>query len=181
VILSYRIDPEIELRLLEERHAEEAYRLVDQNRAYLQTWLPWLTGVYSLEDTRAYYKRNLQGFTDQTGYTLAIFYLGQMVGEAGYNFFDWPNHLTELGCWLVPQFQGRGLITLVCRALITHAFDQLHLNRVEIQCAVENRPSRRLAERLGFQQEGILRQAEWLHNRYVDIVMYSMLAHEWKG
>ncbi len=180
MILSYRVDPEIELRLLEERHAETAYQLIDQNRPYLKPWLPWLTDTYSLEDTRAYHKHNLQSYAEQRGYSLAVFYLGQMVGEVGYNHLDWENRATELGYWLAPPVQGQGLMTKACRVLIHHALVDLKLNRVEIRCGVENNRSRRLPERLGFYQEGILRRAEWLHTRYVDIAVYSLLAQEWK-
>jgi ribosomal-protein-serine acetyltransferase len=180
VRFSYRIDPELELCLLEERQADAAYRLVDQHRLHLKPWLPWLTNTYSLEDTRAYYRQNLQSYAEQKGYSMALFYLGQMVGEVGYNHFDWENRATELGYWLAPPFQGQGLMTKACRALIQHALFDLNLNRVEIRCGVENNRSRRLPERLGFYQEGILRQAEWLHDHYADIVVYSLLTQEWK-
>jgi ribosomal-protein-serine acetyltransferase len=66
-----------------------------------------------------------------------------------------------------------------CRALLDHAFYELKLNRVEIRCAAENNCSRAVPERLGFRQDGVLRQAEWLHEHFVDLVIYSMLAGEW--
>ena len=48
-----------------------------------------------------------------------------------------------------------------------------------IHCAVGNRRSRAIPERLGFTQEGIARDAEWLYDHYVDLVTYSLLAPEW--
>ncbi len=41
-LLCIRIDEETVLRIYEERHAQEVAELVDQNRAYLRQWLPWL-------------------------------------------------------------------------------------------------------------------------------------------
>ncbi len=41
-LLCIRIDEETELRIYEERHAQEVAELVDQNRAYLRQWLPWI-------------------------------------------------------------------------------------------------------------------------------------------
>jgi ribosomal-protein-serine acetyltransferase len=49
---------------------------------------------------------------------------------------------------------------------------------VEIRTDIENRRSRALAERLGFQYEGVLRQAYWVGDRYSDDAVYSMLAAE---
>ena len=71
-------------------------------------------------------------------------------------------------------------MTKSCRALIEHAFRELRLNRVEIYCAVENSRSRRIPARLGFVEEGVHRQAEWVHDHFKDLVSYSMLAREWK-
>lgn len=75
--------------------------------------------------------------------------------------------------------QGKGLMTKACETLVRHAFEDLGLNRVEIRAAVDNRKSRAIPERLGFQQEGVLRDAEWLYDRYADLVVYAMLAKDW--
>jgi ribosomal-protein-serine acetyltransferase len=50
---------------------------------------------------------------------------------------------------------------------------------VEVRAAPGNRRSRAIPERLGFRQEGILRDAEWLYDHYVDLVVYAMLADDW--
>ncbi len=67
-----------------------------------------------------------------------------------------------------------------CRVLIDHAFDSLKLNRVEMHCGVENKKSRKIAEKLGFREEGVIRQSGWLHDHFVDYVIYGMLSSEWK-
>jgi hypothetical protein len=53
--------------------------------------------------------------------------------------------------------------------------------RVEIRAAPENARSRAIPERLGFTQEGTLRQVECVGDRYLDNVVYAMLAEDWKG
>ena len=46
---------------------------------------------------------------------------------------------------------------------------------------IENDRSRKVAEWLGFTQEGILRQSWWTRDRYVDLVVYGLLVSEWQG
>ncbi|HEX8685562.1 MAG TPA: GNAT family protein, partial [Pyrinomonadaceae bacterium] len=114
------------------------------------------------------------------GFATLIFSGGRVAGSIGYNNIDWANRKTDIGYWLGAAYQGRGLMTRSCRALVGHAFGELRLNRVEIYCAVANVRSRRIPERLGFAQEGTHRQAEWVHDHFKDLVSYSMLAAEWK-
>jgi len=67
------------------------------------------------------------------------------------------------------------------RALVGYAFDVWKLNRLEIRAGTENYRSQRVPERLGFVNEGVVRDAERINGRYVDHVLYSVLAREWKG
>jgi len=75
--------------------------------------------------------------------------------------------------------QGRGIVTLATACLTDYAFREQDRKRVILHCAVGNLKSRAVAERLGFVQEGILREAEWLYDHYVDLVVYSMLKRVW--
>jgi ribosomal-protein-serine acetyltransferase len=175
----YRIDAELSLRLAEERHASEAYGLVRQNIDHLKKWMPWATADYSLDNAQHYIRENLQRFAERQGFGLDIIFQNRMAGSIGYNTINWQDKKTELGYWLGTAFQGRGLMTRACRALIDHAFAEFKLNRVEILCGVDNVRSRAIPERLGFQQEGLVRQAEWIHDHFHDLVIYGMLADEW--
>ena len=49
-MFKYEIGDDAELRMLEDRHAEELFALVDRNREYLREWLPFLDGTTSVED-----------------------------------------------------------------------------------------------------------------------------------
>jgi ribosomal-protein-serine acetyltransferase len=84
----------------------------------------------------------------------------------------------SLGYWLAEAHQGRGLMTKSVSELVDHAFDEWHLNRVEIQAGIGNRKSRAIPERLGFQRDGVLREYERVGDRYIDMVVYSLLARE---
>jgi ribosomal-protein-serine acetyltransferase len=72
-------------------------------------------------------------------------------------------------------------MTACCRVMIDHSFNVWKLNRITIECATENTPSRAIAERLGFKLEGVTRQVEWVHDRYVDHAVYGLLRSDYNG
>ena len=175
------VDDEIKLCLREDRHAEELFALVDANRIYLREWLPWLDLNTTVDDTRKFIKISLEQFAGNNGFQTAIVYQGEVAGIIGYNQIDWANRTVEIGYWLDANHQGRGIITRSCRFLVDYAFTELDLNRVVIRCAAGNQKSCAVPERLGFKKEGTLRQAEWLYDHFVDLVVYGMLKEEWHG
>jgi ribosomal-protein-serine acetyltransferase len=67
------------------------------------------------------------------------------------------------------------------RALTAHAFEVWDLNRVEIRAATGNARSAAIPLRLGFVEEGVARQSERHGDSYKDLVVYSMLAADWRG
>lgn len=181
-MFSYKIDDETELCLFEMRHAEELNALIMENYEHIREWSAWLKDrEHSLERTQDFIRRNLKHFAENEGFEICIWHRGKIAGQIGYNYLDWNDRRTEIGYWLGASFQGKGLVTKACRVLINHAFNELKLNRVEMRCGVENKKSRRLPERLGFREEGILREAEWLHDHFIDLVIYAMLASEWQN
>lgn len=180
-MFSCRLDAEAELRLLEEHQAAELFLLTDRNRSHLRRWLPWVDATTSVEVTRKFIRNALKQFATGRGFQAGLWYQNRMAGVIGYHKIDWFNRKTSLGYWLGMEFQGKGLMTKACQALLDYAFHELKLNRVEIRCATENKRSRAIPERLGFVQEGITRQAEWLYDHYVDHVIYGVLASEWRG
>lgn len=176
---SIDVSPECSLTALELQDADELFALTDVNRAHLRRWLPWLDNITRVEDTRAFIRAARAQASQNNGAQLAIRVDGHIAGIVGHHQIDWRNRLTSLGYWVGQDFQGRGLVTAVTRSLVTHAFRDARLNRVEIRCAEGNRRSRAVPRRLGFREEGILYDAEWLYDHFVDHVVYAMLARDW--
>ncbi|MCA1632950.1 MAG: GNAT family N-acetyltransferase, partial [Acidobacteria bacterium] len=163
-----------------ERDAAEATALVRQNLAHLKEWLPWATDNFSVEDSLEFIRRNRRQFAENQGYAVHILYRGQHAGNIGYNHIDWTHRTTQLGYWLAASFQGKGIMTRACRAVVDYAFREFKLNRVDIHCGLGNAKSRAIPERLGFKQEGVFRQAEWVRDHFNDLAVYAMLAEEWR-
>ena len=179
-MLRFPIDDDTELRLLEERNTEELFALVDRNRAYLREWLPWLDATTTVEDERTFVRSSVEGFAKGTTVEFTIWHRGRVSGGIGLHFIDDVNRSAEIGYWVSEELQGRGLVTRACVAVLDHAIGNLGLNRVVIRVDVGNTRSRAIPERLGFTQEGITRQSDWLYTRFRDMVLYSVLAEEWQ-
>ena len=177
----YELDEDSELGLLEERHARELAELTDRSREHLRGWLPWLDDSRTVEDSKGFIRAALGQLANNDGFQAGLWHGGELAGVVGYHGIDWRNRKTSLGYWLGAEFSGKGLMTRSCRALTTHAFEAYGLNRVTIVCATENSKSRAIPERLGFESEGVQRQAEWLYDRFVDYALYGMLAGDWDG
>jgi ribosomal-protein-serine acetyltransferase len=176
-----QIDRDLQVSLLEPRHSSELFNLVDSNRTYLREWLPFVDDYRSVAAATQFITRNQEGHVGTTRLAMGI-RIGEMLGGVvTFDYIDWSNRAALIGFWLGKSFQGRGIMTRTCSELIGLAFNELDLNRVEISCAAENRRCRLVPERLGFRQEGVSREREWLYDHFVDTVSYGMLASEWKN
>jgi len=166
------------LRSLEGADAAPMFALIEANRAFLRRFLPWVDGTRAATDI-VEFVRGVQARAAAGGsLELAVEHGGALAGVAGFRSLDAANRAGELGYWLREDFGGRGIMTEACRALVRHGFETLALNRISLAAAVENSRSRRVAERLGFRLDGILREAEWVNDRFVDTAVYSLLRRE---
>ncbi|MBM4764094.1 GNAT family protein [Bacillus sp. B15-48] len=179
-MFSLKVDREIELQLFQLHHANELYWLVNTNRLYLREWLPWVDSITSPVAYHSIIPVWLQQFAENKGFNAGIRYNGQLVGTIGLNQIDWSNSQTNIGYFLAQGAQGNGIMTRAVSTVLNYVFFELGLNRVEIRCGIGNHRSRSIPERLGFTREGVIRQGENLYGKYHDLVIYSMLANEWR-
>lgn len=176
-----KVDDEIEIRSLEESDTETVFALVDRNREHLRRWLIWVDRSSSPEVTRQFIKDSKRSFENKEAMSAGIWFQRQLAGAIGVVHYDWFNRKLELGYWISTEHQGKGIVTRAVSAMIDDAFNNQGLNRVEIHCAKANIRSRAIPERLGFKQDGVMRQSSLLNDELVDKVIYSMLASEWTG
>lgn len=179
-MFSHSVNDDIKLKLLEARYADDLYELTNGNREYLREWLPWVDETISSEQTKNFIEFTLKQFADNNGFNCGIFYKDKIAGCIGFHGIDWGNKKTSIGYWLGAEFQKLGIMTNACRDLITYAFSELKLNRIEIRAGLHNLKSRAIPERLGFINEGTVRQAEYLYDHYIDHVVFGMLSSDWK-
>ena len=172
----YKVDEQIELRLIERHHGAELLKLVDVNRVHWQQWHPLIRDTLrSAADVEQFIVRRLQQFANNLGFCAGVWFEGHLCGMIYHVNVDWINRWCSLSYWLDEAHQGKGIMTASCRVFVSHAFTTWKMNRITIQCAAQNTRSRAVPERLGFTFEGIVREMEWLYDHYVDHAVYGLL------
>lgn len=87
----------------------------------------------------------------------------------------------ELAYWTARDAQGEGYATAGSRLLLGHAFDRLGLHKVRARAFAGNDPSRRVLEKLGFREEGVLREEAFVEGAWVDQVYHGLTEPEWRS
>ena len=102
-MFGYELGENTELRLLEERHAEQLADLTDRNRDLLRTWLPWVDAGRTVEDSKNFIRSTLKQFAENNGFQAGIWHEGRLAGVVGYHAIDWEHRSTSLGhVWGLP-------------------------------------------------------------------------------
>jgi ribosomal-protein-serine acetyltransferase len=160
--------------------AEALAALVRANYDRLAPWMPWATRDRTAADQRDWIERCLRSETDLEGNGIWLAD-GALAGGIGMRIDTLSNH-GEIGYWLGVAAEGRGLVTRACARFIDHGFGELGLHRIAIRAGVANERSRAVAVRLGFTEEGVLREEERsAAGVYHDLVAYGLLDREWHG
>jgi RimJ/RimL family protein N-acetyltransferase len=178
VIVIHRVELQGEGIVLRPWREEDvpALHAACQDRDILH-WLPVIPRPYTLEDARAF-------VADEVGlgpYQYAIVEDGTLVGSIGMRV-DEHGARGHIGYWCAREARGRGIVPRALRLLCRYGFEELGLGRLELITDPDNAASQRVAEKVGFRREGVLR-SHLLHpdGRRRDSVMFSLLPGELLG
>ena len=168
------IDDEITLNLVNESCAPKYVQLVSESSEYICKWMAWPAFCKTESDFKAFIKRSQHKYVDGQSLNCAIEYKGEVVGNCGFNSINNNLKVAEIGYWLGKQYQGNGIITRSCQALIHHAFTELAMQKVQIAAAEDNLSSRAVCERLGMKLEGIITNKEKIGDHILNHAIYGM-------
>ena len=91
------------------------------------------------------------------------------------------NRRADLGYALARPRWGKGYMHEALHALVDHAFGTMSLNRLEADIDPRNAASARVLEKLGFVQEGMLRERWIVNGEISDTALYGLLARTWQA
>lgn len=161
--------------------------LLEANYKRLALWDPGFdaNNPRTLNETRAALEKQGQAWLEGTQLPLDIAVSAgadwRLVGAVSLRI-DVAMRTGEIGYWIDAAFEGRGLVTRAVTAVLDQAFGPIGLQRVELRTGTDNERSRSVARRLGFSEEGLLREAvAFPDERRDDDVVYGLLAREWRN
>lgn len=102
-------------------------------------------------------------------------------GLISFNALNLHDRRGEIGYTLGREWWGQGYARKAAELVLAFGFDDLGLHRIEATVMTGNMRSRRLLERLGFQEEGLLRQYKLARGSPRDFWMFGLLEFEWRG
>ena len=143
-------------------------------------WLALVPQPYTEEHARFYVEECIQADEERRPFAIADASTGDVVGSIDMHI----NRLQtgHIGYWVAAQARGRGVAPNALRALSRWAFESLGLGRVELVTDPENIASQRVAEKAGFQREGVLRSMLlYRDGSRRDAVIFSLLPEDLSG
>jgi len=173
------IDEHQFLERLSLSHVQAIFNAVDQNRAFLRKWLPFVDFTFKVSDTERFVKSVLEKTSANRDEVYVIWYKHTFAGLIGFKDIDRINDKIEIGYWLIEKLTGKGIATAAARKMVNLAFRNMEMNRVQIKCGVGNLKSSAIPKRLGFIYEGVERSGERHNHSYIDLEVFSLLKREW--
>ncbi|WP_163322924.1 GNAT family N-acetyltransferase [Draconibacterium mangrovi] len=157
-----------------DKHAILKYRSDAEANKY-QGWIP-----KTINDVETFFgKLSAEFNVPDTWFQLAVVEKNnnELIGDIGIHFID--EQQVELGYTIAKHKQGLGFATEAAKAVIDHLFGELKKHRITASIDPENIASVALLEKLGFRKEAHFRESLLLNDKWVDDVIYALLAREW--
>lgn len=144
----------------------------------LKPWMPFAQREQRLEDVETNIREAHVKFLKREDLRLLVFdkETGELIASSGLHRMDWDVRKFEIGYWIDTKHSGKGYMTEAVHGITRFAFKELNAQRVEIRCDSKNKKSRAVAERTGYQLEGILRNDDVDSNGNLrDTCIYSRI------
>jgi RimJ/RimL family protein N-acetyltransferase len=149
----------------------------------LNQWLPWARLDYEHGDTTAFIRESIQAWKEDRAWDYSIRLKDDPERHLG-NVSLWTvsklGKIAEFGYWVRSDEHSKGYCTEAVERLLTDAFGPLGYHKVTLRIAVGNDASDRVAEKLGFTREGVLREELLIRGNWVDHSLWSLLDREFK-
>jgi len=166
----------VAIRPHEESDSVEMCAAARESLLEITPWMPWCRADYSIADAMAWVQTTQECHQTRRMFDFAILNeAGKYAGSCGINRIIWSDGVANIGYWVRTSMTGRGIAPAAVTSLLSWAFENTSLNRLEIVVAVENTRSHRVAEKVGATRDALLRKRTLVGGVATDAVLYSMV------
>ncbi len=165
------------LRPYRSEDSEALYDAVIESLAVMLLWMPWCHANYSRKESQEWVASRPEAWAQGEAYSFAVTDArdGTFLGGCGLNQLNSIHQYANLGYWVRASAWGRGVATAATQLVAQFGFQELGLQRIEILMVVENKASRRVAEKAGAQYEGRARHRLYVRDEARDAFQFSLL------
>jgi RimJ/RimL family protein N-acetyltransferase len=167
----------VAVRAYQPEHVDSLYEAVKESIPDLSRYETWCHPRYTRDEAAAYVNWWRKMWQERKAYYFVVEELEsrEFLGSCGLSDLVREHKRAGLGFWTRSSRAGEGFATDAARAVMHLGFDDLALERIEIETAVDNAASRRIAEKLGCELEGVLRRRQILPAGPTDTAIYSLI------
>jgi ribosomal-protein-serine acetyltransferase len=174
------VTPRLHLRIVQPGDGGVLHTAVHANQTHLHRWMPWALKPMDEKEYEVYARRQYAKFLEREEFQFLIWLPEekQMIGSVGCHHVAWDVPKMELGYWLTTDGEGHGFMTEAVTAVTAWGFNELGMQRIQIQCASTNERSASVARRCGYTQEAHFRhnRRDQLSHELGDTLLFSRLA-----
>ncbi len=162
--------------------AEDIFKVIDENRKYLEPWFSWSKLTLKIEDSLKYLfdkeKETEKGKKVEYG----LFINNEYIGNISLFDIHEKNKSAEIGYWLSSSHTRNGYMTEAVKMLEKEAFENMELNRIQIKCDERNEASLGVAKKCDYKYEGKFREDSFNEhlNNFRNTLVFSKLKSEYK-
>ncbi len=170
------------VRPYRESDAQALQEAVAESRDHLRPWMPFADEHQSVEESRDWIIHQIARWLTREGMLVGMWDAAtqRYLGGTGLHAHDWEIGYFEIGYWIRASAEGHGYVTEAVRLLTDYAFDALNASRVEIRCDEQNVRSAAIPRRLGYVEEGLLRNDSTTpEGELRNTLVFSLIAGEW--
>jgi ribosomal-protein-serine acetyltransferase len=150
----------------------------------LNQWLPWARTDYESNDAGAFIRDSVQAWKEDRAWDYSIRFRddpGRHIGNISMWTVSKAGKIAEIGYWVRSDEASKGVCTEAAAAILGEAFGRLGFHKVVMRIAIGNDASHRVAEKLGFTREGVLREELLIRGNWIDHAQWSMLDREFQS
>jgi len=158
--------------------ADEFLAAAQESGTALARWMPWYHAQYGHADVERWFAEADRMWQERIAFPMAIFESTdrRLLGGVGLHDIQlYGKREAEMGYWVRRTACGQGVAATAIRAMAAFGINELGLIRVSMRIRLENRSSRRAAERAGARFEGVARHGLLAGDARFDAAVYSLL------